>query len=51
MATGDLMSTDKRMAVIRLRDCDFPRLSTDSEEMDSLPVHGRMGQRSCGARF
>jgi hypothetical protein len=43
--TGDLMSTDKRMAVIRLRDCDFPRLSTDSEEMDSLPVHGRMGQR------
>lgn len=43
--TGELMSTDKRMAVIRLRDCDFPRLSTDSEEMDSLPVHGRMGQR------
>ena len=33
------------MAVIRLRDCDFPRLSTDTEEMDSLPMHGRMGQR------
>lgn len=43
--TGDLMNTDKKLAVIRLRDCETPRLSTDSEEMDSLPVHGRMGQR------
>jgi hypothetical protein len=43
--TGDLMNTDKKLAVLRLRDCDFPRLSTDTQEMDSIPVHGRMGQR------
>jgi hypothetical protein len=43
--TGDLMSTDKRLAIVRLRDCETPRLSTDTEEMDSLPVHGRVGQR------
>jgi hypothetical protein len=43
--TGDLMSTDKKLAVIRLRDSETPRLSTDTQEMDSLPVHGRMGQR------
>lgn len=43
--TGDLMNTDKKLAVIRLRDCETPRLSTDTQEMDSLPVHGRMGQR------
>jgi hypothetical protein len=44
-ATGDLMNTDKRLAVLRFRDCETPRLSTDTEEIDSLPVHGRMGQR------
>ena len=44
-ATGDLMTTDKRLAVLRLRDCDTPRLSTDTEEVASLAVHGRMGQR------
>ncbi|MGA3189456.1 MAG: LssY C-terminal domain-containing protein [Bryobacteraceae bacterium] len=43
--TGDLMNTDKRLAVMRLRDSETPRLSTDSEEMDTLPVHGRAGQR------
>jgi len=43
--TGDLMNTDKRLAVLRLRDCETPRLSTDTEEIDSLPMHGRMGQR------
>jgi hypothetical protein len=43
--TGDLMNTDKRLAVMRLRDSETPRLSTDSEEMDTLPVHGRVGQR------
>ena len=43
--TGDLMNTDKRLAVLRLRDCETPRLSTDTQEMDSLPMHGRMGQR------
>ena len=43
--TGDLMNTDKRLAILRLRDTETPRLSTDTQEMDSIPVHGRMGQR------
>jgi len=43
--TGDLMNTDKKLAVLRLRDTETPRLSTDSMEMDSIPVHGRLGQR------
>jgi hypothetical protein len=43
--TGDLMNTDKRIAVVRLRDCDTPRLSTDTQEIDAPPVHGRMAQR------
>jgi len=43
--TGDLMNTDKKLAVLRLRDTETPRLSTDTMEMDSIPVHGRMGQR------
>jgi hypothetical protein len=43
--TGDLMNTDKRIAVVRLRDSDNPRLSTDTQEIDTLPVHGRMAQR------
>jgi LssY-like putative type I secretion system component LssY len=43
--TGDLMNTDKRLAVLRLRDTETPRLSTDSQEIDTLPVHGRMAQR------
>jgi hypothetical protein len=43
--TGDLMNTDKRLAFLRMRDSDTPRLSTDTQEIDSIPVHGRMGQR------
>ncbi len=43
--TGDLMNTDKRIAVLRFRDCETPRFSTDTQEMDSIRVHGRMGQR------
>lgn len=43
--TGDLMNTDKKLAVIRLRDCDTPQLSTDTQEFDTIPVHGKMGQR------
>ena len=43
--TGDLMNTDKKLAVLRLRDTETPRLSTDTQEIDSIPVHGRMGQR------
>jgi hypothetical protein len=43
--TGDLMTTDKKLAFIRLRDCETPRLSTDTDEVDAIPVHGKMGQR------
>jgi hypothetical protein len=43
--TGDLMNTDTRLAVLQLRDSDTPRLSTDTDEIDSIPVHGKMGQR------
>ncbi len=43
--TGDVMNTDKKLVVMHLRDTETPRLSTDTQEMDSLPVHGRMGQR------
>ncbi len=39
------MNTDKRLAILRRRDCETPRLSTDTQEMDSIPVHGKMGQR------
>jgi hypothetical protein len=43
--TGDLMTTDTKLAVLRFRDCDTPRLATDTMEVDSLPVHGKMAQR------
>ncbi len=43
--TGDLMNTDKKLALVRFRDCDAPRLSTDTTETDFLPMHGRAGQR------
>jgi hypothetical protein len=43
--TGDVMTTDKKIAVLRLRDSETPRLSTDTDETDSLPMHGRVGAR------
>ena len=43
--TGDLMTTDKKMAIMRFRDCDTPRLSTDSMELDTVPMHGKFAQR------
>jgi LssY C-terminus len=43
--TGDVMTTDKKLVVMHLRDTETPRLSTDTQEMDSLRVHGPMGQR------
>jgi hypothetical protein len=43
--TGDLMNTDKRLAFVRFRDTETPRLSTDTQEIDTVPVHGKMGQR------
>ncbi len=42
-ATGDLMTTDGRLAVIRLNDCGSPRLAVASSE--PLPEHGRFVQR------
>ena len=50
--TGDLMNTDKKLAVLRFRDSDSPRLSTDSEETVALasPWPGG-GSASCGAKF
>ena len=42
-ATGDLMTTDGRLAVIRLNDCGSPRLAVASSE--PLPEHGRFFQR------
>jgi hypothetical protein len=43
--TGDLMSTDTKLAVMRFRESDRPRLSTDSDEFDTIPIHGKVGQR------
>lgn len=43
--TGDLMNTDKKIAMLLLLDTETPRLSTDTQEIDSIPVHGKMGQR------
>lgn len=42
---GDLMSTDARIAVLRFRDCERPRLYTDTDEFDTVPVHGKAVQR------
>jgi len=42
---GDLMSTDTKIAVLRFRDTEHPRLSTDSDEFDALPIHGKVAQR------
>jgi hypothetical protein len=43
--TGDLMTTDAKLAVIRLRDSDEPRLATASDEFDTIPEHGDQMQR------
>ncbi len=42
---GDLMSTDTKIAIIRFRDSDRPRLSKDSDEFDAIPIHGKGAQR------
>ena len=46
--TGDLMTTDTRLAVITLNDCRAPRLST--ETMDSAPVPAHGGKLALFAR-
>ncbi|HVO99060.1 MAG TPA: LssY C-terminal domain-containing protein [Bryobacteraceae bacterium] len=42
---GDLMSTDTKIALLRFRNCDRPRLYTDSDEFDTPPIHGKVVQR------
>jgi hypothetical protein len=41
-ATGDLMNTDARLAIVRLNDCGSPKLSTETD--DSPPVRARGGK-------
>jgi len=43
-ATGDFMTTDGRLAVLRMNDCVSPR-STPTEEEPALPLHGNKIQR------
>jgi LssY C-terminus len=44
-ATGDPISTDGRMVVVELNDCDAPRLSTETVDAAPLPIHGDKLQR------
>jgi hypothetical protein len=44
-ATGDPMVTDGRMVVVKLNDCDAPRLSTETVDSAPLPEHGDKWQR------
>jgi hypothetical protein len=39
-ATGDLMTTDRRLVVVQLNDCRAPRLSTETVDTNPVPVHG-----------
>jgi len=39
-ATGDSMTTDKRLVVVQLNDCRSPRLSTETVDTRPVPVHG-----------
>ena len=39
-ATGDSMTTDKRLVVVQLNDCRAPRLSTETVDTKPLPLHG-----------
>ena len=44
-STGDPMTTDTRLAVVRLNDCHAPRLSTETTDDLPLPAHGGKLQR------
>jgi hypothetical protein len=44
-ATGDPMVTNGRMVVVKLNDCDAPRLSTETVDSAPLPEHGDKWQR------
>ncbi|HLJ50099.1 MAG TPA: LssY C-terminal domain-containing protein [Bryobacteraceae bacterium] len=39
-ATGDLMNTDGRVAIVELRDCVTPRLAVEVPDDEALPAHG-----------
>jgi hypothetical protein len=43
--TGDPMSTDARLALMRLNECVAPRLATETVDETPLPVHGGKMQR------
>ena len=43
-ATGDMMTSDARLAVVRLNQCDAPRITEDGSN-SGLRVHGGMMQR------
>ena len=44
-ATGDPISTDGRLALVRLSQCTRPRLTTETSELNPVPKHGRPIQR------
>jgi len=44
-ATGDLMATDARVAVLQLNNCTAPRMASETEDQEPLPVHGGKLQR------
>lgn len=44
-ATGDLMTTDARVVVIRMNDCREPRLSTQTIDTATVRPHGNKVQR------
>ncbi len=44
-ATGDPISTDGRLALVRLNQCTRPRLTTETSELNPVPKHGRGLQR------
>lgn len=39
-ATGDSMTTDRRLVAVQLNDCRTPRLSTETVDAEPVPVHG-----------
>lgn len=44
-ATGDQMTTDARVAVLRLNSCMAPRMASETEDQEPIPVHGGRLQR------
>ena len=44
-ATGDSMTTDAGLVIVRLNDCSRPRLSTETVDEGPVPVHGNKLQR------